>query len=91
MIYTVLVVAVAFSILRRLRLPKRTPSVSQVTVDPLVMARSLDRIAKLEGDLRWNAEVSRRLAAAYQRGVEEAELRIEQIYQQVTRGDRLAQ
>lgn len=39
MIYTTLVVAVAFAILRRLRLPKRTPSVSPITVDPVVMAR----------------------------------------------------
>jgi hypothetical protein len=39
MIYTVIVVAVAFSILQQLRLPKRTPSVSPVTVDPAVVAR----------------------------------------------------
>jgi hypothetical protein len=39
MIYTTVIVAAAFAILRRVQWPKRTPSVARVTVDPVVMAR----------------------------------------------------
>jgi hypothetical protein len=39
MIYTTLVVAVSFAILRRLPWPQRTVRVSPVNIDPAVLAR----------------------------------------------------